>query len=48
MINRKRPAHAYADKTDLTDIPFQGGEKNLYTLWRESITFFPDITTPLF
>ena len=32
----------------LTDIPFEGGKQNSYTLWRGSITFFPDITTPLF
>lgn len=33
-------------KTHLTDIPFEGGKQNLYTPRRESITFFPDITTP--
>lgn len=33
-------------KTHLTDIPFEGGKQNLYTLWRESITFPSDIPTP--
>ena len=48
MINRKRPAHAFADKDSSYRYSIRGGKQNLYTLWRESITFFPDITTPLF
>lgn len=46
MINRKRLAHAFADKNSSYRYSILGGKQNLYTLWRESITFFPDITTP--
>ncbi len=46
MINRKRPAHAFADKDSSYRYSIRGGKQNLYTLWRESIAFFPDITTP--
>ena len=34
MINRKRPAHAYADKNSSYRYSISGGKQNLYTLWR--------------
>lgn len=47
MINRKRPAHAFADKNSSYRYSIRGGKQNLYTLWRGKRYILSGYTHPL-